>query len=613
MTNTTTQKAANATHDSGAPSTPEEILSSVFGYSDFRGEQKRIIEGVISVENCLVLMPTGSGKSLCYQIPALCRPGVGVVVSPLIALMQDQVMGLKELGVKAAAIHSALTYPLMRATLEDLEKGRLDLVYVAPERLASDEFLGILDKIDLALFAIDEAHCISQWGHDFRPEYRQLSILRERYRGIPCVAVTATADAPTRKDIMDRLSLEKLYSGGFDRPNILYEVAIKDNPRAQFLRFLKSRKASESGIVYCLSRRKVEETARWLRERGYRALPYHASLPAETRAQNQDMFLKEEGVIVVATIAFGMGINKPDVRFVAHLDLPKNIEAYYQETGRAGRDGLPSVAWMVYGPQDVTMQRQMIENGGSPEDQKRTSRNKLDALLGYCETTTCRRQVLLQYFGDWRDPCGHCDTCLTPPITIDGTVPAQKILSCIHRTGQMFGAAHIIDVLLGADTEKIRKFRHKDVSTYGIGADHTRKEWQSLIRQLVAGSFLAVDMEEYGGLKITPQGVTFLKDKQRIALRLDPKTTGSSSRRAQKPDPAIAPVTREDKVLFAALKALRLSIAKENDIPPYMVFHDKTLMDMAAKKPKNLEEMSLVHGVGQSKLQKYGAVFLERI
>jgi len=594
-----------------SPSTPREILSSVFGYDDFRGEQEEIIESVIAGGSCGVLMPTGSGKSLCYQIPAIVREGTGIIVSPLIALMQDQVLALRELGVKAAAIHSGLEYPEYRRAMDDLQAGRLDLVYVAPERLVDDAFLDILDEITLALFAIDEAHCISQWGHDFRPEYRQLSLLRTRYTEVPCIAVTATADAPTRKDITERLDLPKLYVAGFDRPNITYMVSIKSNPRTQLKNFLKNRKPDESGIIYCLSRKKVEATAEYLSGQGYTALPYHAGLDKNVRARNQERFLKEEGVVMTATIAFGMGINKPDVRFVAHMDLPKNIEAYYQETGRAGRDGLPAVSWMVYGLQDLALQRQMLEGGNSSEDQKRIERQKLNAFLGFCESATCRRQVLLNYFDDECEPCGNCDTCLTPPETIDGTVAAQKMLSCIYRTEQRFGSGYVIDVLMGADNERIKSFGHDAVSTYGIGKEHSKKEWQSIIRQLVARGFIYVDMDNHGGLKITHEGAAFLKGKESVQLRLDPKVIGGSSSR--RTDAAESLESDADKDLFAALKALRMEISKENNVPPYVVFHDKTLIDMAAKRPADLEAMGHVHGVGQSKLDKYGMAFLEVI
>jgi ATP-dependent DNA helicase RecQ len=605
--------------------TPRDILSSVFGYDAFRGEQEQIIDDVMAGKSCGVLMPTGSGKSLCYQIPSICRSGTGIIVSPLIALMQDQVAALREAGVKAAAIHSGLEYPELQAALNDLQCGNLDLVYVAPERLVNDAFLDILDDIDIALFAIDEAHCISQWGHDFRPEYRQVSLLRTRYPNVPCIAVTATADTPTRKDIVERLALPKLYVAGFDRPNISYEVAIKNNPRAQLLRFLKARgsgegpedgSVGESGIVYCLSRKKVEETALWLAEQGYNAMPYHARLDKDVRARNQERFLKEEGVIIVATIAFGMGINKPDVRFVVHMDLPKNIEAYYQETGRAGRDGLPAVAWMVYGLQDLTLQRQMIEGSDAPEDQKRIERQKLTAFLGYCESATCRRQILLNYFDDNGDPCGNCDTCLSPPETFDGSIAAQKLLSCVLRTGQMFGGGYVIDVLLGKTNERVEKFGHTELSTFGIGTEHTAKEWQSLIRQLVARGYLFVDMDAHGGIKVTQDGADFLRARHELQLRLDPKTiegSSSGSKGGKKADPALSLENEDDRALFTALKALRMSIAKENNIPPYVVFHDKTLIDMVLRKPLSLMAMSSVPGVGQSKLDKYGQIFLDSI
>lgn len=602
--------------DTPAPmKNPKEILSSIFGYDEFRGEQEQIIQDVIAGKSCGVLMPTGSGKSLCYQIPAICRNGTGIIISPLIALMDDQVIALKELGVKAAALHSALEYPELRQAMSDLQNGELDLVYVAPERLVNDEFLDILDNIPLALFAIDEAHCISQWGHDFRPEYRQISLLRTRYPNTPCIAVTATADTPTRKDIVDRLDLPKLYVAGFDRPNITYDVAIKNNPRGQFLNFLKNRSKDESGIVYCLSRRKVEETAKWLSEQGYNALPYHARLDTNIRAKNQERFLKEEGIIMVATIAFGMGINKPDVRFVAHLDLPKNIEAYYQETGRAGRDGLPSTAWMVYGLQDLALQRQMIEGGDSPEEQKRIERQKLTSFLGYCETATCRRQVLLNYFDDNGEPCNNCDTCNHPPKTFDGTIAAQKLLSCIYRTGQMFGGGYVIDVLLGKTNERIQKFGHTSLSTFGIGTEYNSKEWQSIIRQLVACGFVYVDMDAHGGLKITNEGAAFLKEKPNLKLRLDPKTTSASnsSKSGNKTDPALSLESEDDQEIFAQLKALRMSIAKENNVPPYVVFHDKTLIEMTLTKPKSLDQIAQIPGVGQSKLDKYGQTFLDAL
>jgi ATP-dependent DNA helicase RecQ len=596
------------------PSSPKDVLSSVFGYDAFRGEQEKIINDLIAGKSCGVLMPTGSGKSLCYQIPSICMDGTGIIVSPLIALMNDQVVALREAGVKAAAIHSGLEHTELRATFDELRSGRLDLVYVAPERLVNDAFLDILDNIKIALFAIDEAHCISQWGHDFRPEYRQVSLLRTRYPDTPCIAVTATADQATRKDIVERLSLPKLYVAGFDRPNIAYYASIKDNPRNQILRFLKARNEGESGIIYCLSRKKVEDTASWLVQKGYNALPYHGRLDKDIRARNQERFIKEEGMIMVATIAFGMGIDKPDVRFVAHLDLPKNIEAYYQETGRAGRDGLPSVAWMVYGLQDLALQRQMIENSDSPEEQKRIERQKLTALLGYCETATCRRQVLLNYFDDDGEPCGNCDTCLHPPETFDGSIAAQKMLSCVLRTGQMYGSGYVIDVLLGKTNERIERQGHESLSTFGIGTEHSTKEWRSLVRQLVACGFLYVDMDAYGAIKITQEGVNFLKEKPALQMRLDPKVIGgSSSRSGKKTDPALMLESDSDQELFTELKALRMSIAKEKNVPPYVVFHDKTLIEMVLHKPGSLEAMNDLPGVGRSKLQKYGQEFLDKL
>jgi ATP-dependent DNA helicase RecQ len=593
---------------------PQDVLSSVFGYDAFRGEQENIINHTIDGNSSCVLMPTGSGKSLCYQIPSICMEGTGIVISPLIALINDQVVALREAGVKAAAIHSGLSHDEIRTTFDDLRNGQLDLLYVAPERLVNDNFLNILDNIKIALFAIDEAHCISQWGHDFRPEYRQVSLLRTRYPHVPCIAVTATADTATRKDIVDSLSLPKLYIAGFDRPNITYYVAIKDNPRVQVLRFLKARNEGESGIVYCLSRKKVEETAAWLTQQGYSALPYHARLDSNVRAHNQERFIKEDGIIMVATIAFGMGIDKPDVRFVAHLDLPKNIEAYYQETGRAGRDGLPSVAWMVYGLQDLALQRQMIEGSDSSQEQKIIERQKLTALLGYCETATCRRKVLLNYFDDDGDACGNCDTCLHPPKTFDGSIAAQKILSCILRTGQMYGGGYVIDVLLGKTNERIQRQGHESLSTFGIGAEHSGKEWQSLIRQLVACGFLYVDMDAYSAIKITSDGAAFLKAKPTLQMRLDPKTiNNTSSRFSTKTDPTLMLESEADQALFLELKALRMNIAKENNVPPYVVFHDKTLIEMILHKPSTLTAMGNIPGIGEAKLNKYGLVFLDKI
>lgn len=590
---------------------PSDVLAQVFGYSAFRGQQGEIVDHVINGGSCCVLMPTGSGKSLCYQIPSLGRDGVGIVISPLIALMDDQVNALRELGVNAAAIHSGMGRDDIIAVYDDLRDGVLDLLYIAPERLMAANFLEMLRNVQVALFAIDEAHCISQWGHDFRPEYRQLFTLREEFPHVPCIAVTATADAPTRKDIIEKLNLPRLFVAEFDRPNIHYTVSVKDNPSRQLLDFLKTRGDDESGIVYCLSRKKVEETAMLLNTNGYKALPYHAGMDAGMRRLHQDKFLKEESTIIVATIAFGMGINKPDVRFVAHMDLPKNIEAYYQETGRAGRDGLPATAWMVYGMQDVALQRQMIENSDMPEEQKRVVRHKLNALLSYCETAQCRRQILLNYFGDDKPPCGNCDVCENPPKTFDGTVAAQKVISCVYRTGQRFGAQYVIDVLMGKDDERIRSFGHDKLSTFGIGTEHDRTAWQGVIRQLASMNLLWVDMDNHSAIKITAQGEAFLKNKDSIALRLEEK----KSRRVRGKSVANDVVfeTESDRELLKALKHLRMSIAKENNLPPYVIFHDKTLIDMVMMKPENAGQMALVNGVGQSKLDRYGPAFLETI
>ena len=597
---------------------PLEILRRVFGFDSFRGQQAEIVDHVIAGGDCLVLMPTGGGKSLCYQLPALCRPGLGVVVSPLIALMQDQVTALTQLGVRAAAVNSAMPYGEAKAAERAMRAGELDLVYVAPERLLTEGFLDLLSDCELALFAIDEAHCVSQWGHDFRPEYRQLAILHERFPKVPRIALTATADGPTRRDIQERLELSdgRAFVAGFDRPNIRYRVQPKVNPRRQLLDFLRGEHAGEAGIVYCLSRAKVEETASWLAAQDIAALPYHAGLEKDVRARHQTRFVKEEGVVICATIAFGMGIDKPDVRFVAHLDLPKSLEAYYQETGRAGRDGLPADAWMVYGVQDVAKLQQMTASSAAPEEQKRIERQKLDALLGFCEATRCRRQVLLSYFGEeLAEACGNCDTCLEPVESFDGTEAAQKALSCVYRTGQMFGAAHVIDVLLGGETERVRKFHHDRLSTYGIGGELSRNAWRSVIRQLVAQGLLTVDLEGHGGLRLGPDCRPVLRGERKVPLRRDPswRSAPRGGAKAGAPRRQIAFEDPASEALFQALRAKRLALAKAQGVPPYVIFHDSTLMEMATARPRSLEAFAGLGGVGQAKLQRYGQAFLAAI
>jgi ATP-dependent DNA helicase RecQ len=586
------------------------VLQKIYGYRSFRGQQAEIVEHVTTGGNAFVLMPTGGGKSLCYQIPALIRPGVGIIISPLIALMQDQVDALTQLGIKAAAINSSMTGASIGRTKGQIRNGEIDLVYVAPERLLMDDFLALLHESPLALFAIDEAHCVSQWGHDFRPHYTQLSLLAAQFPGVPRLALTATADKPTRKDILERLGLTdgRTFVAGFDRPNIHYGILIKEEPRKQLLQFIKTSHPRDSGIVYCLSRKMTDETAAWLVTQGFKALPYHAGMAAEDRARNQERFLREDNIIMVATIAFGMGIDKPDVRFVAHLNIPKNIEAYYQETGRAGRDGLPANAVMLYGMQDAAMQRNFIEDSAAPDAQKRIEHQKLNALLGLCEAASCRRKIILDYFGDTSEPCGNCDTCRTPPVTFDGTVAAQKALSCAYRTEQRFGVGYLIDVLLGKDDERIRRFGHDKISTFGIGAEHSKSEWQSIFRQLVALNLLTIDGSEFGGFKITAQGLAFLKQKETLRLRKftgKAKIVGSSQARA--------PLTFEneqDRELFEALRAARLELAREQNVPPYVIFHDKTLRELAIQKPNSRFALSGISGVGESKMERYGDIFL---
>ncbi|MDI4662780.1 DNA helicase RecQ [Xanthobacter autotrophicus] len=602
--------ALNAAPDSD----PLHVLRHVFGYDAFRGRQKEIVEHVAAGGDALVLMPTGGGKSLCYQVPALVRPGTAIVVSPLIALMHDQVQALRQLGVKAAMLNSSLAPGEARQVERALAMGELDLLYVAPERLLTDSFLTLLDGAHLSLFAIDEAHCVSQWGHDFRPEYRQLTILHERFPGVPRLALTATADGPTRREIMERLALEdgRVFLSSFDRPNIRYRIVPKSNPRAQLRAFLDDH-ADEAGIVYCMSRAKVEATAEILSTEGRTALPYHAGLDADTRARHQDRFLKEEGVVMVATVAFGMGIDKPDVRFVVHLDLPKSIEAYYQETGRAGRDGLPSEALLLYGVEDVAKLIQFVESSDVPEARKRVERGKLDALLGLCETASCRRQVLLKYFEeDLDEPCGNCDTCLSPPRTFDGTEAAQKLLSCVYRTGERFGAGHVIDVLRGDANEKVLKFGHDKLSTFGIGKDFSRDEWRAIVRQLVAMGHLWVDVEGHGSLGLTEKCRAVLRGAEKVELKAEARarparTTGG----ARGPGPVLSDPA--DEALFRKLKGLRLEIARAQGVPPYVIFHDTTLLEMVRVRPRSLTGLGDVSGVGEAKLERYGPHFLEVI
>jgi len=599
---------AAVTAGAGQASPALEVLRRVFGYERFRGRQQEVIEHLLAGGDCLVLMPTGAGKSLCYQVPALLREGAGIVVSPLIALMQDQVEALAQLGVRAAFLNSSLAAGEAAAVERALLAGELDLLYVAPERLLTERFLDLLERSRLALFAIDEAHCVSQWGHDFRPEYRELNILHERWPQVPRIALTATADPPTRREIAERLDLTGApwFVTSFDRPNIRYRVALKENPRRQLLDFLAGHRG-ESGIVYCLSRRKVEETAQWLADQGWAALPYHAGMDAADRAAHQRRFLREDGVVMVATIAFGMGIDKPDVRFVAHLDLPRSVEGYYQETGRAGRDGEPAEAWLCYGLGDVVQLRQMIEQSGAGEERRWLERRKLDALLGYCESLRCRRQMLLAAFGeDYPQACGNCDNCLQPPRSRDGTVDAQKALSCVYRTGQRYGVGHLVDVLRGKDSERIRQLGHDRLSTFGIGADLDERGWKSVFRQLVALGLLDVDLEGYGSLYLTAEARPVLRGEQTVRLREDPLPVRAGRERRGGMTPAPAALAPEHQPLFEALRALRAELAREQSVPAYVIFHDATLRAIAEQRPASLDELARIGGVGAAKLERYG-------
>ena len=596
-----------------------QTLHDVFGYATFKGEQEAVVAHVTAGGDALVLMPTGGGKSLCYQLPALLREGVGIVVSPLIALMQDQVDALKQLGVRAAFLNSSQDVDEAREITAQLMRGHLQIVYVAPERLLMASFLALLEQIQegagIALFAIDEAHCVSQWGHDFRPEYRQLTVLHERFPQVPRIALTATADAPTRAEIVERLKLEEAqqFISSFDRPNIRYRITQKANTRQQLEKFLEAEHANDAGIIYCLSRRKVEETATWLQSRGWDALPYHAGLDASMRQQNQRRFLRDEGVIMVATVAFGMGIDKPNVRFVAHLDLPKSMEGYYQETGRAGRDGLPANAWMTYGLGDVVSMRKMLDAGDAPEQRKAVERQKLDALLGFCESTSCRHQALLRYFGEQHPgDCQQCDNCLNPVDTWDATQAVQMALSCVYRTGQRFGVLHLIDVLLGKSTPKVEQFQHHQLSTFGIGKALSQQQWSSVYRQLVAGGYLESDIEAYGGLKLAEAARAVLKGESDVWLRRDAEVVSARVSKAERGARAKEGYEEvSDNPLWHALKAKRMELAREQGVPPYVIFHDSTLLEILNQKPTSLIEMSQITGIGQAKLMRYGDAFLE--
>jgi ATP-dependent DNA helicase RecQ len=593
-----------------SPADPLEILRRVFGHAEFRGQQEKVVRHVSAGGDALVLMPTGGGKSLCYQLPALCRPGVAIIVSPLIALMRDQVAALRQLGVHAAALNSSLSGPERAQVRADLRAGRLKLLYAAPERLMMPDFMDMLGETRIALFAIDEAHCVSQWGHDFRPEYMQLAALAERFPGVPRIALTATADPQTRQDIARRLGLEDaaIFVSSFDRPNIRYSVLAKASPMKQVQSFLQAH-AGESGIIYCLSRNTVEQTAATLSAQGLHALPYHAGLPAEVRAANQDAFLTSEGLVLVATVAFGMGIDKPDVRFVAHLDLPASLEAYYQETGRAGRDGLPAETLLLYGMQDLVMRRGMIEQGNSPPEVKRVERAKLDALLGVCETASCRRQAILAHFGETlAQPCGNCDNCLNPVATWDGTVAAQKALSAAWRTRQRFGAGHLTDILLGTTNERIERLGHDKLPTFGVGTELDRKGWGAVFRQLVARGALEVDHEAHGALCVTEHGDAVLRGREQMYFRQEHGGKSASALLKKKTERmALAPA---DAALFEALRAERARLAKEQKLPAYVIFHDATLAAIATSRPADRQALGALPGLGTTKLERYGDAIL---
>lgn len=597
------------------PKSPKQVLKEIFGFSGFRGLQEEIINHAIAGRHAVVLMPTGGGKSLCYQIPAIVRPGTGIVVSPLIALMKDQVEALKENGVRAAFLNSSLDYKESRVIEEDLRNGRLDLLYVAPERIMTEWFQDLLSDIDISIFAIDEAHCVSQWGHNFRPEYAELYVLAKRFPDVPLIALTATADGPTRNDIFERLSLTnaQLFVSGFDRPNITYRVQEKNDPKSQLLSFIRQEHPHDSGIIYCQTRNRVEEIAEWLAKSGIKALPYHAGLDAKVRERNQTRFIREEKIVMVATIAFGMGIDKPNVRFVAHLDIPRTLEAYYQETGRAGRDGLPSAAILFYGLSDVIQTQSRIKTSELDDRQKRIELQKFQALLGYCESVRCRRSTILSYFGEDPPPsCTNCDNCLTPPTSWNGTEAAQKALSAVYRTSEKFGVAYLIDILTGKSTPRIKDWHHDQLKTFGVGKEFDKTEWHAIFRQLIAGAFLSVDIEGHGSLKLNRESMSILKGEKEVSLRrIEKKVAAPKERKGETAQKAFANEDEED--LFEALREKRLSLAREANVPPYIIFHDSTLLEMVHSKPKSLAQMSRIPGVGERKLERYGHIFLELI
>jgi len=595
------------------PQTPLAVLRRVFGFASFRGEQQEIVEHVVAGGDAIVLMPTGGGKSLCYQLPALLRPGLGVVVSPLIALMKDQVDALRQAGVRAAALNSGLPAGEAGMIERAARDGALDLLYVSPERLMMPHCLDMLRRCRIALFAIDEAHCISQWGHDFRRDYQTLGILKQNFPETPLIALTATADGPTRRDIAEQLQLTgaRLFAAGYDRPNLFYRVVAKHNAREDLLRFLNDEHPGNAGIVYCLTRRAVEETAAWLSGRGRQALAYHAGLSPETRTRHQTRFLREEGIIIVATVAFGMGIDKPNVRFVAHLDAPKNLEAYYQETGRAGRDGLPSDAWMTYGIADVMNLLRLMEASDIDERQRRIERQKIQALIGFCETVACRRQALLGYFGEPdHPPCGNCDNCRSPVASWDGTVAAQKALSAVYRTGQRFGAHHLVDVLVGNATERVRRLGHDRLKTFGVGTEIDKGGWLSVIRQLIAQGHLLPDPDGHGGIGLAPSAAEVLRGARELRFRSEiprERKIGRKSSTKRAADSLLDPAAQP---LWAALRSWRLEEARRQELPPYVIFHDTTLIEVARRRPASLEALADIPGIGRSKLDRYGAALL---